>query len=75
MFRSLGLPCKVITGYVSPGDLYHAWNMIYIDGEWMSAEITVEADTWCRIDLTFAAAQQGTETVGDGETYTDRFVY
>lgn len=75
MFRSLGLPCQIVTGYVSPGEVYHAWNMIYIDGEWMSAEITVEADRWCRIDLTLAAAQQGNPNVGDGETYTDRFVY
>lgn len=74
MFRSLGLPCKIITGYVSPDDIYHAWNMIYIDGEWISVEIRVDPDTWTRIDLTFAAAGAGA-TVGDGTDYTDRYVY
>ncbi len=74
MFRSLGIPCKIVTGYVSPDDIYHAWNLIYIDGSWVSAEISVESDTWCRIDLTFAASG-GSATVGDGTGYTDRYVY
>lgn len=74
MFRSLGIPCQIITGYVSPDDVYHAWNMIYIDGEWVSASITIEADKWCRIDTTFAAAGAG-QTIGNGQSYTDRYVY
>lgn len=74
MFRSLGIPCQVVTGYVSPDNLYHAWNMIYIDGRWVSAQITVNPDTWTRVDLTFAAAGAGS-TIGDGTNYTDRYVY
>ncbi len=74
MFRSLGVPCKIVTGYVSPDGIYHAWNMIYIDGEWISVEIRVDPNTWTRIDLTFAAAGAGA-TVGDGTDYTDRYVY
>ena len=75
MFRSLGIPCKIITGYVSPNDIYHAWNLIYIDGSWVSAEISVEADEWCRVDLTFAASDGNNSTIGDGINYTDRYVY
>ena len=74
MLRSLGIPCKIITGYVSPDGIYHAWNMVYIDGEWISVEISVGPDSWTRIDLTFAAAGAGS-TVGDGTDYTDRYVY
>ncbi|NBI32210.1 transglutaminase domain-containing protein [Enterorhabdus sp. P55] len=74
MFRSLGIPCQIVTGYVSPDNIYHAWNMIYIDGRWVSAQITVNPDTWTRVDLTFAAAGAG-GTIGDGTTYTDRYVY
>jgi len=48
--------------------------MIYIDGRWVSAQITVNPDTWTRVDLTFAAAGAG-GTIGDGTTYTDRYVY
>lgn len=75
MFRSLGIPCQIITGYVEPGDIYHAWNMIYIDGSWVSVQLTVDPNTWTRVDLTFAASDGGTDTVGDGTSYTDRYVY
>ena len=56
MLRSLGIPCQVITGYVSPDDVYHAWNMVYIDGEWISVEISIKPNSWTRVDLTFAAS-------------------
>lgn len=76
MFRSLGIPCQIITGYVDPDNLYHAWNMIYINGQWVSAEITVDSDRWTRIDLTFAAADGGNSNyTGNGASYTDRYVY
>lgn len=75
MFRSLGLPCKIITGYVTPDDIYHAWNMIYINGEWVSAQVTIKPNEWCRVDTTFGATQGNNKNVGDGLTYTDKFVY
>ncbi len=75
MFRSLGIPCKIMSGYVDPGDIYHAWNLIYIDGQWVSAEITVDADEWSRIDLTFAADDEGVSGASDNVSYTDRYTY
>ena len=74
MLRSLGIPCKIITGYVSPEGVYHAWNLVYINGSWTSVEFSIEPDTWTRVDLTFAAAGAG-DTVGDGTDYTDRYTY
>ena len=74
MLRSLGIPCQVITGYVSPDDVYHAWNMVYIDGEWVSVEISIEPNSWTRVDLTFAASGAAS-TIGDGTSYTDRYTY
>ena len=74
MLRSLGFPAKIITGYVSPGDLYHAWIMVYVDGSWKTGTLSVSADEWSRVDLTFAAAGS-TEFTGDGTSYTDRYVY
>ena len=74
MLRSLGFPTKIITGYVSPGDLYHAWIMVYVDGTWQTAEFSVSPDTWSRVDLTFAASGGG-EFTGNGTSYTDRYVY
>lgn len=74
MLRSLGIPCKIVTGYVSPDGVYHAWNMVWIDGSWKTVSITVNPRDWTRIDLTFAANGAG-DTVGDGSNYTDRYVY
>ena len=74
MLRSQGIPTKIVTGYVSPGDIYHSWIMVYIDGTWKSARFNVTSNTWSRVDLTFAASSDN-ENVGDGKSYTDRYVY
>ena len=74
MLRSQGFPTKIITGYVSPGDLYHAWIMVYADGTWQTGEFSVNPSTWSRVDLTFAASGS-TEFTGDGTNYTERYVY
>jgi len=75
MLRSVGIPTKIITGYVSPEDLYHAWIMVYIDGSWSSAQFSVNPQSWSRVDLTFAADSGTVGLVGDGKTYTERYVY
>jgi transglutaminase-like putative cysteine protease len=74
MLRSAGLPAQVVTGYVSPDNLYHAWVMVHVDGTWRYAQFSVSPNTWSRCDVTFASTGGG-ETVGDGTTYTDRYVY
>lgn len=75
MLRCIGIPTKIVTGYVSPNDLYHAWIMIYIDGSWTSAKFEVDSLSWSRIDLTFATDSGSEEQIGNGKTYTDRYVY
>ena len=74
MLRSLGFPTKIVTGYVSPGDLYHAWIMVYADGSWHSAVFSVDPKTWSRVDVTFASSGS-TAFTGDGASYADRYVY
>lgn len=74
MLRSIGIPCKIVTGYVSPDGVYHAWNMVWIDGEWKNVHFTVHPKEWARIDLT-RAANGSIPSVGDGKSYTDRYVY
>lgn len=75
MLRSQGIPTKLVTGYVQPGDVYHAWNMIWLQNTgWISVSIEAPANSWERIDLTFAAGADATYT-GDGTGYTDRYVY
>ena len=74
MLRSLGIPCRIVTGTVYPDGVYHAWNMVYIDGSWHTAEVSVDADTWSRIDTTFAST--GTLSSSDGTLeYEERYVY
>ena len=74
MLRSQGIPAQVVTGNVSPDNIYHAWIMVYIDGTWTSALVDVQSQTWSRVDLTFAAG--GTSSyAGDGKTYTPRYIY
>lgn len=75
MLRSQGIPYKMVTGYVSPNNIYHAWDMVYIDGGWSSLHISAPSSgDWARADLTFAAAG-ASATVGDGSKYTDKYVY
>jgi hypothetical protein len=42
MLRSEGIPAKVVIGTVMPENLYHAWNSVYIDGEWVWMDATFD---------------------------------
>lgn len=74
MLRSQGIPTKIITGYVAPDNIYHAWDMIYIDGSWSSLHISAPSGSWGRADLTFAA-NGASSSIGNGTSYTDRYTY
>ena len=74
MLRCQGIPTKVLTGYVAPDNIYHAWDMIYIDGQWHTLHISAQAGNWARADMTFAAAGAD-DQVGDGSEYSDRYTY
>lgn len=76
MLRSQGVPTRLITGYVSPNDLYHAWNQIYIQGQgWITVEIKAQPGNWQRVDITFAAGGTSTDYLTNDANYTDRYVY
>lgn len=74
MLRSQGIPTKILTGYVSPDNVYHAWDMIYINGSWVSLHISAQPGQWARADMTFAANGAG-ESIGDASAYADRYTY
>ena len=74
MLRSMGIPARVMTGYVGKEQLYHAWIMVYIDGTWHTAVFTVDPNTWSRCDVTFASTG-ATQYVGDASAYTDKYMY
>lgn len=76
MLRSQGIPTKVITGYVSGGAVYHAWNMIYLqESGWITVEIKAPKNEWKTIDLTFAANGADEARIGNGKDYVQRYVY
>ena len=76
MLRSQGIPTKIIFGYVAPDDLYHAWNMFYTEESgWVTVKFEVSANSWNRVDLTFAAGGASAAFVGDGSNYTEVYFY
>lgn len=40
--RISGVPCKIMVGWVK-GSAYHAWNDVFINGEWVRYDVTFEA--------------------------------
>ena len=76
MLRSLGIPCKLITGYVGEDSLYHAWNSVYLQNKgWITVEIQASADQWQRIDITFAAGGMPQGQISSDDQYTTRYTY
>ena len=44
MLRSIGIPAKLVKGYASYApDTYHAWNEVFINGEWITVDPTRDA--------------------------------
>lgn len=75
MMRSLGIPCKLITGFVD-GDVYHAWNCFYLQGQgWVTVGIQASPNSWQRVDITFAASGRSTSKLTDDGNYTTRYTY
>ena len=76
MLRSQGIPTKEIFGYVSPDDLYHAWNMFYPkESGWVTVSFETSKDDWNRMDMTFAANGSDDKFIGDGSNYSDLYWY
>lgn len=40
MLRAQDIPVRLVIGYVQPENIYHAWNQVYIDGEWVWMDAT-----------------------------------
>lgn len=81
MLRSLGYPTKLITGYVSPNNTYHAWNEVYFNSVgWVKVmDVQVTANGWSRIDTTFISTAKSSSSiaayVGNGSNYTKKLTY
>lgn len=75
MLRSVGIPCKLITGYVEQ-ETYHAWNSFFLKEQgWVTVEIRAQVNSWQRVDITFAAGGTPTDRLTNDSLYTTRYVY
>ena len=43
MCRSVGIECKLITGWRGESETYHAWNEVLIKRKWVTIDTTVDA--------------------------------
>ena len=83
MLRSLGIPCKLITGYVPVGNGqtgYHAWISVWSEETgWVEGAIYFDGTAWQRMDPTFASSSKGSDTImkyiGDGTNYSEKYIY
>ena len=81
MLRSIGVPTKLVMGYVAPNNGYHAWNDVYISGKgWIkiNSQVYFDGKNFSRMDSTFAAANKSgkqTEFIGNGKNYSPLYQY
>ena len=81
MLRSVGIPTKLIMGYVAPNNAYHAWNDVYIKGTgWIkiNSQVYFDGKKYSRMDSTFAAANKSgkqTSFIGNGKNYAPVYQY
>lgn len=78
MLRAQGLPVKLIIGTVAPGDLSHAWNLVYTKEKgWIPIGLYFSGGVWKLMDATFAASMGGDmdKYIGNGSQYTGLRVY
>ena len=68
MLRSINVPAKLVKGYAgySP-DEYHAWNEVYINGEWITVDPTRDA--------TLLASGSVPDIQKDGDDYRKLYEY
>jgi transglutaminase-like putative cysteine protease len=43
MLRSVNIPAKLVKGYGSKVEGYHAWNEVYLDGKWQTVDTSFDA--------------------------------
>lgn len=80
MLRSVGIPAKLVMGYVAPDSVYHAWNEVYIEGEgWVVKQVHFAGEEWKLMDPTFASAAANSakinKFIGNGSNYATKYFY
>ena len=73
MLRTQGIPTKLVIG--NAGEVYHAWNEVYLEGiGWITVKIRSDGG-WIRLDSTFAAGGTEETFLLNDENYTGQRYY
>jgi transglutaminase-like putative cysteine protease len=67
MLRSRNIPTKLVKGYRSGIDAYHAWNEVYLDGQWIIVDATT--DSILKSEGMFTMMQQDPRLFNTVHTY------
>lgn len=67
VLRSEGIPTKLVMGYRADTSVYHAWNEVLIDGEWLIVDLT--------LDVEYFAKGWGYELTKDASFYNVKAEY
>lgn len=80
MCRAQGIPTKLITGYVSPNGVYHAWNEVYTKEKgWVTVSFYLNKIGYNIVDPTFYSNMddnnEAAEYIGNGSNYKKYHIY
>lgn len=80
MCRAQGIPTKLITGYVSPNGVYHAWNEVYTKEKgWITVSFYLGKTGFNIVDPTFYSnmddAKEAADYIGNGSNYKKYHIY
>ena len=80
MCRAQGIPTKLITGYVSPNGVYHAWNEVYTKEKgWITVNFYLSKIGFNIVDPTFYSnmddSKEAANYIGNGSNYKEYHIY
>lgn len=80
MCRAQGIPTKLITGYVSPNGVYHAWNEVYTKEKgWITVSFYLNNIGFNIVDPTFYSNmsdnKEAATYIGNGSNYKNYHIY
>lgn len=67
MLRSIGIPAKLVMGTSEYVDVYHAWNEVYLNGQWVTIDTTVDAG--------WKSSETGVNMIKDASRYSPAKYY
>jgi len=80
MCRAQGIPAKLITGYVAPNGVYHAWNEVYTKEKgWITVSFYLKSSGFNLVDPTFYSNmdsdKEAAKFIGNGTNYQNYHIY